>query len=533
MAELLSSLLFDAARARPEHPAVCYEKTSFTYRQLAARAGQLAAELRDAGVARGDRVGLFAPKSCETVGAAYGVMWSGGAYVPLDVGAPPPRVGYMIRNCAMKALVTRANQAARLVGQLGGHSLQRIILLDEQADTSGLSQKLEVPVVTWAQVGGRTPRAEPAPLSAHELAYILYTSGSTGEPKGVMISHRNALAFVEWSLETVGVTRDDRLSSHAPFHFDLSVFDLYVAALAQATVSIVPDGVTMFPATLAEWIERDGITTWYSVPSVLVQMMDRGQIDRFAFARLRNMCFAGEVFATKYLRAWMQKLPRARWFNLYGPTETNVCTYYEVPSPPAGDDPISIGVGSSGDDIYLVDEAGKVLEAVGEVGEIWVDGPTVALGYWGDAAKTAERFTPAPHITGDAARKIYRTGDLAHWDAERKLIFKGRRDHMIKSRGYRIELGDIEAAAYKHGAVQEACAVALPDLQIGNRIRLCVTVHSGQQLDKDALERHLLSHVPRYMIPGEVEFLPALPKTSTGKIDRRALTQAALASSPA
>lgn len=533
MATLLSSLLSDAAAARPAHPAVVYEKASLTYAQLANFAGLVAAELGDVGVAKGDRVGVFMPKSCETVGCLYGIMWSGGAYVPLDVGAPPPRIGYMIRNCAMKALLTRANQAARLVGQLEGNSLQRIILLDEKADTAGLSAKLGVPVVTWSQVAARKPLAGPVAVSEHDLAYILYTSGSTGEPKGVMISHRNALAFVEWSLKTVGVTKDDRLSSHAPFHFDLSVFDLYVASLAQATVSIVPDGVTLFPATLAEWIEKDGVTTWYSVPSVLVQMMDRGQIDRFGFAKLRNMCFAGEVFATKYLRSWMQRLPKARWFNLYGPTETNVCTYYEVPAPPEGDDPISIGFGASEDDIYLVDEAGKVLEKVGDVGEIWVDGPTVALGYWGDAKKTAERFTPAPQITGDAERRIYRTGDLAHWDDERKLIFKGRRDHMIKSRGYRIELGDIEAAAYKHSAVQEACAVAIPDDQIGNRIRLCITVHAGQALDKDAIERHLLNHVPRYMIPGEVEFLPGLPKTSTGKIDRRALTQAAIAGASA
>ena len=526
MPTLLSILLHDAAAARPEHPAVSDGKDTFAYAELARVAGLICAELEDAGVARGDRVGVLAPKSCATVGALYGIMWSGGAYVPLDVGAPTARVAYMIRNCGMKALVARAGYAARLAGQLEGSGLQRVIVLDEQADTAALTAKLGVPVVNWSQVSTRSPVAAPRPVSENDLAYILYTSGSTGEPKGVMISHRNALAFVEWSRDTVGVTRDDRLSSHAPFHFDLSVFDLYVAALCQATVSIVPDGVTLFPAALAEWIEKDGITVWYSVPSILVQMMERGQIERFAYPRLKKMCFAGEVFATKYLRQWMHKLPAARWFNLYGPTETNVCTYYEVPGPPASDEPISIGFGSSGDTIYLVEDDGRVLTEPGQVGEIWVDGPTVALGYWSDAEKTAARFVTAPQITG-SNRRLYRTGDMAAWDAERKLIFKGRRDHMIKSRGYRIELGDIESAAYKHPAVQEACAVPIPDPAIGNRIRLIVALHAGRELTKDALERHMLDAVPRYMVPQEVEFLASLPKTSTGKIDRRALTEAA------
>ena len=338
-----------------------------------------------------------------------------------------------------------------------------------------------------------------------------------------MISHRNALAFVEWSRDdTIGVGPDDRLSSHAPFHFDLSVFDLYVAALAQATVVLVPDGTSLFPVKLAEWIERQRISVWYSVPSILVQLLNRGRLERFTYPRMRRMLFAGEVFATKYLREWMVRLPHAEWHNLYGPTETNVCTAYRVPAPPEGDKPISIGAAASGDTIILRDEAGRVLTEPGQEGEIWVDGPTVALGYWGDEKKTRERFVTAPELTGDT-RRVYRTGDLAAWDGAGNLTFFGRRDHMIKSRGYRIELGEIESAAAGHAAVQEICAVPIPDADIGNRIRACVVLHAGAQLDRDGFERHLAARLPRYMVPHEVFFLSGLPKTSTGKIDRRAL----------
>lgn len=529
MAELLSNLLADAAASRGEHPAVEDARGSLTYAELAERAGVLAAELCAAGVERGDRVGVCLPKSNDAVASLYGIMWSGGAYVPLDVAAPPARLAYMIRNCGMRLLVTCQAQVLRLGNELGDSCLERIILVDAEAVPDKVASKVALPVVAWGDLARRDALRQPVGVAADDLAYILYTSGSTGEPKGVMISHRNALAFVEWAREAVEVRADDRLSSHAPFHFDLSIFDLYVASLAQATVVLVPDGMSLFPASLAEWIETQRINVWYSVPSILVQLMDRGRIDRFPLTALRKMIFAGEVFASRYLRDWMNRLPKADWYNFYGPTETNVCTWYRVPAPPEGDTPISIGCASSSDTIYLRDRAGKLITETGAEGEICVEGPTVALGYWGDPQKTGRRFVTEPDLTGTDHR-IYCTGDLACWDEEGNLSFRGRRDHMIKSRGYRIELGEIEAAAFGHAAVQEAAAVAVPDDEIGNRIRACVVLHAGQELDRDGLIQHLSGRLPAYMLPQEVQFLSVLPKTSTGKVDRRALSTEAVIS---
>ncbi len=522
MINLLTNLLEDAARIRPDHPAVEDARGSLSYGELADRAGRLAAQLKKSNIQQSDRVGVMMPKSSDAVASLYGIMASGAAYVPLDIGAPTPRLAYMIRNCGMKSVCTCMQQAKRLIGQLDGSGVQQLVLMDADEVPESLAGNFEFPVITRAEVMDCSPLDHPASVGPDDLAYILYTSGSTGQPKGVMISHRNALAFVDWSCDEVQVGPNDRLSSHAPFHFDLSIFDLYVASRSQATLVLVPDGASMFPPSLAQWIDSAGITVWYSVPSILIQMWERGRVDRFNYPKLRKIIFAGEVFATKYLRSWMEKLPHADWFNFYGPTETNVCTAYRVPAPPSGDAPVSIGTGSSGDTIYLRNNVGVAITDINTEGEIVVDGPTVALGYWADEQQTAARFVVDEKLTG-STRTLYCTGDVAIWNDSGNLTFKGRRDHMIKSRGYRIELGEIESAAYSHDQVNEVCVVAVPDDQIGNRIRACVVRHKGTSLDRNELERHLAKRIPGYMLPQEVFFLEQLPKTSTGKIDRVSL----------
>ncbi len=523
MAELLTSLLEHAAAARGDHAAVEDGDETITYRQLHATVARLAGTLKTAGMRTGDRVGVLAPKSIRTVTSLYGVMWAGGGYVPLDPSAPGRRLVYMIRNCGMKMLIAGVRLAEHVAPLLGDTDLERLILLDTDQVPQDLNTRSPVPVIGWSEATAGDPLEGPTVVGTDPLAYILYTSGSTGEPKGVKISHGNALAFVTWAQETIGIGEDDRLSSHAPFHFDLSIFDLYVACRAMGTVVLVPEDVSLFPVTLAEWIERRRITVWYSVPSALVRLMDGGRVDRFEYSRLRKILFAGEVFAPKHLRAWMRKVPRAEWFNLYGPTETNVCTFHRVVEPPRDDNAVPIGKASSGDRIHLRDDTGQPITAPNRQGEIWVEGPTVALGYFGDERKTSERFVRDP-LRPNHALRLYRTGDLASWNDDGDLVFQGRRDHMVKSRGYRIELGEIESAAISHPAVREVCVVAIPDEKIGVSLRACVVLEGGSEFDRAGLEQHLSQRLPRYMLPQEVVFLDTLPKTSTGKVDRRALT---------
>ena len=293
---------------------------------------------------------------------------------------------------------------------------------------------------------------------------------------------------------------------------------------AGASVSLVPDGTSTFPIRLGQWIEASRITIWYSVPSILTLLLLKGRLDQLDLAALRLVLFAGEVFPVKYLGGVMRALPHARFANLYGPTETNVITFFRVPAPPAeGNAPIPIGLPCSGAEITVVDESGAPVPP-GAPGELHACGPTVAWGYWGDPERTARGFVES-RAPVDPSRRTYRTGDMVTRDPDGNYRLIGRRDRMIKSRGYRIELDEIETVLNAHPSVKEAAVVAVPDELIGNRILGFVSASDGAKLDEGALRDHCLQKLPRYMVPESFALLDPLPKTSTGKIDRVALAQ--------
>jgi amino acid adenylation domain-containing protein len=336
-----------------------------------------------------------------------------------------------------------------------------------------------------------------------------------------MLTHQNCLSFVEWAVEEYGVIHDDRLSSHAPFHFDLSTFDLYAAVCAGATVYLVPKAVSMLPVEIKKFIDEKGITVWYSVPSILTMLVEMGGLEPGDLPGLKTLLFAGEVFPTKYLSRLMGKLGHVHFANLYGPTETNVCTAYSVADRPPEDGPtISIGKAIADVETFVVDEQDRPVEP-GEVGELLVRGPTVMAGYWGDPELTARKLIASP-IERHLGDKVYRTGDLVEELNDGNYRFIGRRDNQIKSRGYRIELGDIEAALSAHPAVLEVAVIAVPDDMVTNRIVGYVAV--SEEISAGNLQRFCGERVPAYMVPESITMLDALPKTSTGKIDRRSLS---------
>jgi len=330
------------------------------------------------------------------------------------------------------------------------------------------------------------------------------------------------LTFIDWGVETFGVGAEDRLSNHAPFHFDLSVFDVYVALASGACVVMVPDQVAMFPGALAKWINDERISVWYSVPSALVRMLLHGQLDRWEYQQLRTVLFAGEVFPQKYLRDVMRVLAKAEFYNLYGPTETNVCTYYQVPRDLDADaTSIPIGKACANQEVFAVDTDGR-LTGVGDEGELLVRGGTVMAGYWGLPEKTSQVLV-RNHLQAAFDDRVYRTGDIVRLADDGNYYFVGRRDHMVKSRGYRIELGEIEQALHQHEKVKEAAVVPIPDEEIGARLQAFVAPADGHVLSPDELNAFCLTRLPVYMVPEAFHVRSELPKTSTGKTDRQAL----------
>jgi len=518
---LLHHLLSSSALRDPDATAVVCRGTRLTYGQLERSSDRMARLLREEGVRPGDRVGIFFPKSAETVIAIFGILKAGAVYVPIDPKGPAPRAAYIIRDCEIQVLLTAAKQKNLLTPILHGAPPLRLLLFMDSAPSMEPTDLTSGRILVWPEAQTGMDEGRPDLPTIHtDLAYILYTSGSTGRPKGVMLSHLNALTFVDWAVRYFDLRPEDRVSNHAPMHFDLSVFDLFASFKAGASVFPIPEEITFFPIQVAQFIQEHRLTVWYSVPSALIQLLQHGELGRFDFSRLRSVLFAGEVFPVKYLRKLKTALPNAKLYNLYGPTETNVCTIHPVEDL-GTDQAVPIGKACANAAVFALTEKEEPIRP-GEVGELFVRGSTVMKGYWGHPDLTAAVLVPHP-AEGGGTENVYRTGDLVTINEKGEYLFIGRRDHMIKSRGFRIELGEIEAALVDHPGVQEAAVVGIPDEEVGNRIKAVIVPTPASILTREEIETHCAKKLPRYMIPEIIEFCKALPRTSTGKTDKTIL----------
>lgn len=528
MGYLLHHLLQESADRDADALALRFGDEALSYGELEARSNQVSRLLREVGVGDGDRVGLHLKKSADAIVALFAILKAGACAVPVNAGMPAPRFRSIAQQCGMRCVVTARDAGAALgATAFADTHVDRVAYVDGSEDELPGLLPVEVAIPSSAA----TFSAEPLDQGTidRDLAYLLFTSGSTGIPKGVMLSHRAVLTFVHWAGDTFGVRPTDRLSNHASLSFDLSTFDIYAAMRAGASVSVVPEGLSSFPSRLAQWIEEHSITIWYSVPSVLTMLASRGGLAKRRLDALRLVLFAGEVFPVHHLRQVMLALPGPRYFNLYGPTETNVCTYFEVEHPPEVDDPpIPIGRTCANTRTVVLDDSGSPVSAPGIEGVLHVGGSTLMDGYFGLPDESAAALRVRPNGIG-GSETMYSTGDVVTIDDTGNYRYVGRVDHMVKIGGHRVELGEVDAALHRCPGVEDAAAVAVPDEVIGSRLRAVVVAAAGASLDAQAVRRHCASLLPAYMVPHEVELRDALPRTSTGKVDRPALVAGARA----
>jgi amino acid adenylation domain-containing protein len=515
-AQSLWELLERAAATRPH--AVAVEELpshSVTFEELAALAARVSQRLQELGVGPGDRVGVYGRKSIDVYAAMLGAMRAGAAYVPVDYAAPPWRSAYILHDCSVKVAVIEASlvDAWRAESESLG-PLPELLVLPDVGGGAGLRAALDA-------LPSASEPAAPHAVKPNDLAYILYTSGSTGKPKGVMLTHENALSFVAWCTETFRPTSEDRFSSHAPFHFDLSILDLYVPLANAAMVLLIGAEQGKEPVGLARLIAERRLTFWYSTPTILSLLTDFGKMERNDYGALHTVLFAGEVFPVKHLRALTRRLPGARYFNLYGPTETNVCTFHEIPLPVPDDrtEPYPIGAVCKPHRARLIDEQDCDVPD-GAEGELVIAGPNVMQGYCNLPDRTARAF-----VVDETGTPWYRTGDVVMDSGDGVFIYVGRRDRMVKRRGYRIELGEIEATLYRHTAVKEVAAVAGKAADGGVNIVAFLTCNGSKAPSIVELKQFCAGVMPNYMIPDTFRVLAALPKTSTDKMDYQRLKE--------
>ena len=508
---VLHDFLRDAAKAHADRVAVRHPgRGEIRYRELDALSDRVSGLLRSRGVGRGDRVGFCMPKSIESIVSIYGILKCGAAYVPTDPTAPASRNAFIFDNCRCRVVLAEEKMASKLRGALDALK-SAIDLIELPACLDGSAFDSVVQEV--ARTDRATSTADPA--QTEDLAYILYTSGSTGHPKGVMLTHHNATSFVDWCTMTFSPDADDRCSSHAPLHFDLSILDVHMTLRHGATLVLVDEQTGKDPAALAKLIASERLSIWYSAPSILALLAQFGALETFDLSSLRLVLFAGEVFPIKHLRDLMGKVTGPRYFNLYGPTETNVCTAFEVTEPVADDgvEPLPIGRVCAHLEGRVVDASDRDVP-FGQEGELVIRGANVTQGYWELPERNASAFIADPD--GD----WYRTGDIVADAGDGNYTFLGRRDRMVKKRGYRIELDEIEACLYQHEEVEEVGVVAANDDALGLRITAFL---GGEPISIIKLKAFCAQRVPSYMVPDVFRFEAQLPRTSTGKVDYQQL----------
>lgn len=457
---------------RPDALALTENDHNLSYSELLAKAENVAAALQAKGVNPGEPVAIHLDKGVNATIAVFGVLLSGTCYVPLDLKNPVSRLTFIVEDGCAAAVLG--------IGEC----------------PAWLDQKL------WLKID-HLPEAKPktANIPNESLAAILYTSGSTGQPRGVALSHRAISAFSTWAAALLKLNPDDRIASTTPFFFDLSTFDLYSVLGSGASLHFIPPMLTMAPARLSAWLNEKAISGWYTVPSLLAFLAYKGNLAETSLHKLRFILFAGEAFPTPALMDLANALPHTALYNFFGPTETNVCCYWPIQrNELLANEPIPIGQPAADCELNIQEESG----------ELWVRGPTLASGYW-----SRGRLRPSLNEQG-----WYATGDRVSLK-NGKFHFHGRLGRMLKCSGYRVEPAEIEAVVNALPGVKECAVIGVDDPTAGQRPALALVLEAETTVAD--IRKAIQKQLPPYMQPSRFEVLEALPRLANGKLDYREL----------
>ncbi|MBE6946762.1 MAG: amino acid adenylation domain-containing protein [Ruminococcaceae bacterium] len=481
----------------PEKVAFANEEMGLTFREVYQQARSIGTALNKAGYYRQSIV-VFMRKHPTTLAAFFGAIYAGCYYVPLDDEMPRHRIELIFKT----------------LGEGGA------LICDETTRTLANELNYQGKVFSYEELaGGASDDDALAAVRDKQLdidpIYIVFTSGSTGVPKGVVACHRSVIDYVENLCDVLKFDENSVFGNQTPLYFDAYLKEVIPTLKYGATTVLIPKQLFMFPIKLVEFLNQHNINTLCWVVSALTMISSFRTFETVKPEHLRTIAFASEVFPIKQFKLWRQALPEARFINLYGPTETTgICCYYEVERDFSEEETLPIGRPFKNTEILLLDENNQI-PPVGQQGEICVRGTRLTLGYYCNPEKTSEAFVQNPlnHLYPEL---IYRTGDLGRWNQRGELEFAGRKDYQIKHMGHRIELGEIEVIVNMHPQVRSACCI------FDNEKKKIVLYYTGD-LAVAELTAYIKEKLPRYMIPNVTKQLETLPLTPNGKIDRNLL----------
>lgn len=500
--------LDETARRFPDKTAYADEKQEITFAQFRTRARAIACELTERGLFK-KPVAVFLEKGVDVLVSFMGAAYSCNFYSPIDVDMPGSRVNKILEVLEPAVVITTgALREVFSAYEYGGDFLLLEDIFSETSQDAGVKESFRAD-------GAREAALETARRKGidTDLLYVLFTSGSTGVPKGVTINHRAVIDYIDWVTETFAITEKDSFGNQAPFYFDNSILDIYSTLKTGATTYIIPKTLFAQPVPLLEYLKEKKINTIFWVPSALIVVAKLKAFRNVDLSdTLRRVLFCGEVMPNKQLNVWRKFLPDVQYANLYGPTEiTDACTYYIVDREFSDEEPLPIGFPMPNTDILVLNEKNEPVTGE-ESGELCVRGTSLSMGYYKNPEKTREAFVQNP-LNQAVPELIYRTGDVVKYNERGEMIYLSRKDFQIKHMGHRIELGEIETAVSSLPEISLNCCLY-------DEKRQKIVLFVEEELDKAYINEKISHLVPEYMLPNKVIRVEKMPINANGKIDR-------------